>query len=153
MNRRAFTLVELLVVIGMIAVLMGAMGSSIGAARKRAQIARATQEAKEMTNAIIAFENYAPRRFAEKASDGWMEATQGSLSMILGGENSDSGENVPVLYNAHIVGNKVRDPWGKPYEFVIRKAGDIDGKSGANQRFVTALGLPNFHRLGYEERE
>ena len=60
--RRGFTLIELLVVIGMIAVLTGAVGSSMSQARRRAQIARATQDAKEMTNAILAFENYAKGR-------------------------------------------------------------------------------------------
>ena len=52
---RGFTLIELLVVIAMIAILMGAIGSSMNQARKRAMISKATQDVKEMTNAILAF--------------------------------------------------------------------------------------------------
>ena len=56
--KKGFTLIELLVVIGMIAVLTGAVSSSVMKARKRAQIARAEAETQEMTNAILAYENY-----------------------------------------------------------------------------------------------
>jgi len=155
MTRRAFTLVELLVVIGMVAVLMGAMGSSVAAARRRAKIAIATQEVKEMTNAIIAFENYAPNKFAKDIANGAEKsATKDSLYMILGQAKSDSGEDVPMLYNANIVGSEIRDPWGTPYKFMVKKVeGGIKGSSGANQKFVTAFSLPNIYRLSDEERQ
>ena len=56
--KRGFTLIELLVVIGMIAILTGAASSSVMKARKRSQIARAETEVREMTNAILAYENW-----------------------------------------------------------------------------------------------
>ena len=56
--KKGFTLIELLVVIGMIAVLTGAASSAVMKARKRSQIARAEAETQEMTNAILAYENY-----------------------------------------------------------------------------------------------
>ena len=101
--RRGFTLIELLVVIAMIAVLMGAVGSGMNQARRRAMVAKATQDAKEMTNAILAFENYAKNRSLQSYATGsWRDTTESSMSMILGGEQSDSGDQVPVLYNAQI---------------------------------------------------
>ena len=150
--RRGFTLIELLVVIAMIAILMGAMGSSMNQARKRAMISKATQDVKEMTNAILAFENYAKgRSLANYASGSWKDTTESSMSMILGGETSDSGEQVPVLYNAQIRNGQILDPWGTPYQYMIKSAGDITPPSGSS--FQTAPSLPNFYRLTDEERE
>ena len=154
--KRAFTLVELLVVIGMIAVLMGAMGSGVANARKRANIARATQEVKEMTNAILAYENYAPgRTLAKVATEGgeWVPATEDKLGMILGKAETEGNGKLPVLYNAHIsFGGEIRDPWGKPYMFIIKRStGAIQQKTASG--FVTAPSLPNFYRLSDEERQ
>lgn len=150
--RRGFTLIELLVVVAMIAVLIGAVGTGMKQARRRAQIARATQDVKEMTNAILAFENYARGRSLKNYATGsWKETTETSLSMILGGEESDSGEPVPVLYNAQIRNGQILDPWGRPYEFMIKRVGDITPPSSSS--FQTAPSLLNFYRLIDEERE
>ena len=144
--KRAFTLIELLVVLGMVAVLVGAVGSSMNKARRRAQVAKATQDVKEMTNAILAFENIAVGRSLEKYTTGWKETTESSLAMILGGETTESGEPSPVLYNAQVRGGVIRDPWGTPYQFIIKKVAD-PSKEDDKQRFVTAVLLPNFFRL------
>ena len=150
--RRGFTLIELLVVIAMIAILMGAIGSSMNQARKRAMISKATQDVKEMTNAILAFENYAKgRSLANYASGSWRDTTESSMSMILGGETSDSGEQVPVLYNAQIRNGQILDPWGTPYQYMIKQAGNITPPSDSG--FQTAPSLPNFYRLTDEERQ
>ena len=149
---RAFTLIELLVVIAMLAVLIGALGSGVTQARKRAMVAKATQDAKEMTNAILAFENYAPgRSLATYATDGWRDTTESAMSMILGGEATEGGEQVPVLYNAQIRNGQIVDPWGTPYQYMIRQAGGIQPPSDAG--FQTAPNLPNYYRLLDEERE
>ena len=150
--KRAFTLIELLVVIGMIAILMGAVGSGMSKARKRAMIARATQEAKEMTSAILAYENFTKGRTLAGKATGWTSTTEGSLGMILGTEEAEGGGKVPILYNAHIRPNgDIQDPWGTPYQFMIKAAGSIasDTQSG----FLTAPSLPNFYRLSDEERQ
>ena len=54
--KKAFTLVELIVVIAIIAILMAAIGTSVRKAQLRSRIARAETEANEMTNAIRAYE-------------------------------------------------------------------------------------------------
>lgn len=151
--RRAFTLIELLVVIAMLAILIGALGSGMNQARKRAMVAKATQDVKEMTNAILAFENYAPgRSLAVCATDGWKETTENNMAMILGGMTAEGGGQIPVLYNAQIRNNAILDPWGRPYQYMIRKAGSISPPAGANS-FQTAPNLPNYYRLLDEERE
>lgn len=151
--KRAFTLIELLVVMGMLAVLIGAIGSSVTQARRRAMISKATQDAKEMTNAILAFENIAVGRTLEKYATGsWVPANESSLKMVLGGENTESGEPAPVLYNAQLTGGQVLDPWGKPYEIIIKKVAEGQ-RQDDGQKFVTAPILPNFNRLADEERQ
>ena len=150
--KRGFTLIELLVVIGMIAVLMGSIGSGMNQARRRAMIAKATQDVKEMTNAILAFENYAKNHsLASYATGSWRDTTESSMSMILGGEQSEGGEEVPVLYNAHIRNGQILDPWGTPYQYMIRQAGNIAPPRDSG--FRTAPSLPNFYRLSEEERK
>ena len=150
--RRGFTLIELLVVIGMIAVLLGAMGVSTLKARTRAKIARATQETKEMTNAILAFEQYAPGHTLDNYAKGsWADCTEGSMAMILGNVKGDNGEQVPVLYNASVTGGRLLDPWGRPYQFMIEKSTWGDNNGVGDLR--TAPALPNYFRLTDKERE
>lgn len=157
MKRRAFTLVELLVVLAMIAVLMGAVGISTTQARRRAKITKAIQEMKEITNAIIAFEQYAKNRSLDGYDTGsWTECNESSLAMILGGETGENGEKVPVLFSASLSSSgKLLDPWGNPYEFIIEKTatlGSGDGTAGADASYSTGVYLPNFFRLQPEER-
>ena len=150
--KRGFTLIELLVVVAMIAVLMGAMGASTMKARKRAMIAKATQEAKEMTNAILAFEQYAQgHTLANYAKGSWAPCTEGAMAMILGRETGDNGEQVPVLYNAAVRGGKLLDPWGRPYEFMIEKTSPWAATDVPD--LLTAPALPNYFRLTEKERE
>ena len=154
--KKAFTLIELLVVVAMIAILMGAMTTSVSKARTRAKIAKATQEAKELTNAILAYEQYAPNHSLESvASGGWTECTEGSLAMVLGGKTGDNGETIPVLFNASLTGGKMLDPWHHPYEFLIEKTGSQEGGGGEEAKgtqFIAAPHLPNFFRLTDAER-
>lgn len=153
--KRAFTLIELLVVMGMLAVLIGAVGSSVSQARKRAMISKATQDVKEMTNAILAFENIAVGRSLEKyTTGGWATAREGCkpIDAILGGETTASGDPAPVLYNAQLRGGAIYDPWGKEYEVIVKKVNE-QGRTDDGQQFVTAPILPNFYRLTDAERK
>lgn len=153
--KKGFTLVELLVVIGMIAVLTGAVGSSMSDARKRAMVAKAGAEVKEMTNAILAYENYARSGDYElPVIDDWTEATSSSVGFILGlGETDDSGQKIPVLYNGSVGGDgKLRDPWGRPYLVRIREGNAQLNFKSASSNLQTGYSLPNFNRLSVEER-
>ena len=151
-NRRrgGFTLVELVVVIAMIAVIMAAMTTSVQQARQRARIARATQEVREMTNAILAYEQYAVGHTLENVEQkSWTKCTESNMKMILGGEKGENGETIPVLFNATVKNGSLLDPWGNPYQYMIDKTDTLSDSTGS---FTTAVALPNFYRLTDSER-
>ena len=151
--KKGFTLIELLVVIAMIAVLTGAAGSAVMKARTRSQIARATTEVREITNAILAYENYDKNHSLSKYvtgnEDSWKEADGKSLEFILGGME---GENLPVLYNGALTRGMLLDPWGNAYKFKIARAGDAsEGNDDVGKSLRTFMYLPNLNRLTPEE--
>ena len=150
--KKGFTLIELLVVIAMIAILTGAASSAVMKARTRSQIARATTEVREITNAILAYENYDDNHSLSKyvtGDDTWKEADGKSLEFILGGME---GENLPVLYNGAVTRGMLLDPWGKPYLFKIARAGDAsDSNDEVGKSLSTFMYLPNLNRLTPEE--
>ena len=149
--KRAFTLIELMVVVGMIMVIAAAMTTSVSKARTRAKIAVASQETREMTNAILAYEQYAKGRSLQAKVTGgsWHDCAEGSMGMILGEEKGESGETIPVLFNAMIRGGFLLDPWGKPYQYMIDKTSEL---SDAVESPETAATLPNYYRLTDKER-
>ena len=153
--RKGFTLIELLVVIAMIAILTGAASSTVMKARRRSQIARAETETREMTNAILAYENYDDDRSLRKVqtSKAWIEAKEDNLKFILGEVQNKQGK-VPVLYNASIVKGAVRDPWGVPYQYMIADSGEAAEKSAdqVGKGLTTFMYLPNLFRLRADER-
>lgn len=154
--KRAFTLIELLVVIAMILLLSGAFTTSVYKARERARISRASQEVREMTNAILSYENYAENHQLE-ANGGWANCTESAMGMILGRKTGANGQNVPVLYAGHVTSGELRDPWGRPYQYMIKKASEVDSSqdeetSRGLQNLKMGATLLNFNRLKDEER-
>lgn len=151
---RGFTLVELLVVIAMLMLLMGSVTSAIMTAQRRAKISKATVEVKEMTNAILAYENYSSDGLSKHKIQNWQEATESTLAFILGKETGENGEMIPVLYNASIRNKKILDPWGRPYRVQIRQ-GNVKiqnkGSNGSLSSTQTAVAFPNFYRRQAEE--
>lgn len=150
MTRRGFTLIELLVVIAMIAILAGAMTTSVSGARARAKISRAETESREMTNAILAYANYTDDGSLSSVVMNNTPASRSSLAFILG-EGSRGGSKVPVLYNAAMRSDgRILDPWGKPYRVTV-KSGDTVSPAPVNG-LQTGLFFPNWHRLKEDER-
>lgn len=153
--KKAFTLTELIVVMAMIAILSASMMSAVGRARTRSKIAKATQETRELTNAILAYEQYAPDRSLSGKKTDWANCTEDKLSMVLGRENGANGERIPVLLDASIVAGAFRDPWGRPYELKIQNSDTLQGGGVDEDRgvgFITAPYLPNYNRLTDKER-
>ena len=152
--KKGFTLVELLVVVAMIAMLIGAVGSSVTSARERARVMKATAEVKEMTNAILAYENYAKSGIGYGLEEKDEDATISSVDFILGkGPASDSGEKIPVLYNGSVGADGViRDPWGSAYRVKIKEGTVPSVSSTASGNMHTGYMLPNFYRLSIGER-
>ncbi len=145
--KKAFTLVEMIVVIGIIAILMGAIGTSVAKAQLRSRIARAHSEANEMTNAIRAYENYVGDTKMPTMND--EDASESKLGFLLGNGETDRGGNpIPVLYNASIVSGMIRDPWGTPYRVRINAYDDDTANDPVAQNMRTGVFLPNrYNRL------
>ena len=143
--RRGFTLVELLVVIGMIAIIGGAMVSSVSKAQLRAKISKANVDVGEMTKAILAFANYTEDGTLSSVVMDDQPAQESKLKFILGKETGRDGVAVPVLYNGAVTGGYINDPWGHPYRVTIKKGERISpsGMPSLNLK----LFYPNWHRL------
>ena len=143
--KRGFTLVELLVVMAMIAIIAGALTTGVARAQRRSKISRAQTEAREITNAILAYANYAEDgTLSELTGLNDTEAGEDSLKWILGKVKSRNVD-VPVLYNAAIQGGKIRDPWGRPYRVTVKK-GDPINPPGVNSVTIRMF-YPNWHRV------
>ena len=131
-RREAFTLMEMMVVIGMLGVLMGVTFSGIGQARTRARVAKANAEVRELVNAILAYEA------AEESlpvTQGPVDATETALADLLGNSGGPVYLNVPVK-------GAFLDPWGKPYRFRI----GLEQESGEEEKFSATVTFPNRHR-------
>jgi len=149
-DRRGFTLVELLVVVAMIAVILGAISTSVSAAQNRARIQKATSDVKVVSQAILAYETYAGRLPTMEKAD----ADAGTIGFLIGqGESAQSGGKIPVLLMAALQsGGKMLDPWGTPYRVSIREGAGAASFSTASGSLQTGYFLPNFYRLGEGER-
>ena len=157
-GKRGFTIIELLTVIAMILALTAAVTASVTGARRRAKIQQAIAEAQQLTDAILAYENFArpgsTSPLESKATgQSWKEATEGELKFVLGNDKMPNGQegNVPVLYNGAVSGGKIRDPWGNAYRYRILSASvnpddDHDGDQGE-----AAFAFPNINRIPADE--
>jgi len=142
--RSGFTLVELLVVIAMLMLLVGAVSSSVSSAQRRAKIAQATAEAQEMTNAILAYQHFGEDYKLPTLDN--VPATETTLSFILGGGKGPTGETIPVLYNASVKGGQILDPWMHPYYVTIRAGKTINTEEDSTDNLKSYVAFPNFNR-------
>ena len=153
-KRGGFTLVELLVVVGMIAVLMGAMTTSVRAARHRARVQKATSDVKVISQAILAYENYGTGEKYDLPQLNRAPAGKDSLGFLLGdGTGPKSGGQMPVLLQAALSsGGQILDPWGHPYLVTIKPGNASIKVKTVTGTLNTGYYLPNFYRLSEGER-
>jgi len=144
-----FTLIELLVVVAMLAILAGTISSGIVSAMRNAKIAKANTEVREITNAILAYENAASDHKLPTLSG--VEASESSLGFLLGGAGTGEDKKaIPVLFNASLRGGSVYDPWGTPYRVLI-KPGQEKIEDHALDSLTAATFIPNYYRLNADE--
>ena len=150
-NKRGFTLIELLVVVAMIAIILGAMTTSVSAARERARIQKAVNDVKVISQAILAYENWArDKNYELPTFESEVDADSQNLKFLLGDEAAASGGKIPAMLMAQLRNGKMLDPWGHPYKVRI-KEGHVAAAQGIN--LSTGYFLPNFFRLGKGERQ
>lgn len=152
---KGFTLVELLVVVAMIAVLMGALSTSVSGAQNRARIQKATSDVKVITQAILAYENFGSGGNYELPTMKDADADQGALGFLLGqGGTSKAGDTIPTLLMASLQGGgKMLDPWGTPYTISITKGSGTVKIQTATGNMQSGYFLPNVYRLRQDERD
>ena len=157
--KSGFTIIELLTVISLILLLMGAVTASVTGARRRAKIQQAITEAQQLTDAILAYENFVDKKgnspLESKATGrNWQVAEEGKMAFVLGKESMPNGQdgNVPVLYNGAVSGGSIRDPWGHPYRYRIFSASvkSEDDEHAGNQGDA-AFAFPNINRIPADE--
>ena len=153
-GKNGFTLVELLVVVGMIAVLLAALTTSVAAARHRTRVQKATSDVKVISQAILAYENY------NQSGDDYVlptltraVANRQNLNFLLGNGTTEGGDRLPVLLQAALsTQGQILDPWGHPYYVTIRsKTMSLTVKT-ASSNLRAGYSLPNFYRLSEDER-
>lgn len=149
---RGFTLVELMVVMGILAMLMAAMTGSLSAANKRARIAKAESEVKVISQAILSYENWSEDRKLPTMEN--READANAVGFLIGNGGSATSGQIPGLLMAQLSsGGKMMDPWNKPYKISI-KEGSVTFKSDtASGTLRTGYYYPNYYRLSAEERQ
>lgn len=145
-QKSGFTLVEMLIVLGMLAILMASSFSGLTAARRQAKITKANTEVRQLISAWLAYDAvYNDWPSTPPGGGSIIEATEDNLRELLG-----KGSSSTVFLNAPMTGSPAafRDPWGKPYQFRIKEATDTSGKG--NIPFTAVITFPNRNRLQLE---
>ena len=133
-SKQAFTLMEMLVVIGILGMLMGVAFSGLGRARARAKVAKANAEVRELVNAILAYEA-AEGQLKEKDD---AEASGEDIKFLTGGNGGD------VYLNVELVDGAFLDPWGRPYRFRIGLGTSFSDSNA--EKFSATVTFPNRQR-------
>ena len=154
--RAAFTLLELLTVVGIIALLIGLVGSSTFAARQRANVATAQAETQQIATAFKAY--WIANRTWPKGFPVGTEVTliRALIQPLMGGEGvRTSYINIPPdRFEGEGDDALFLDPWGNPYVVKLDAPGTIDASGDSPDRvsavYEAAAAFPNQYRYYYE---
>jgi type II secretory pathway pseudopilin PulG len=132
----AFTLIELIVVIGMIGIMMGVAATGLGSAKNQARITKANVEIRELVNAWLSFDAADEEPVISSGDE--YDATEGNLADLLG-----KGNTTIVYLNSPMVNGAFRDPWGTPYKFRWLQS----DTGNTSDKFSASVTFPNRNRF------
>jgi prepilin-type N-terminal cleavage/methylation domain-containing protein len=130
--RQGFTLIELLVVIAIISILVTTFAISTSSARESAQIAKATAEARELTNSIHLYvltnlqlddngEGEEDPLSQLGLNEGFGDISTSTTTKLTDPSSNDKKVRYFNCAAESIVNGKIVDPWGNPYKIRVKK--------------------------------
>ena len=158
-DSRGFTLVELLTVVGIIAILIGLVGTAAFSARQRAYRATAQAETQQLATALRSYW-IANRSLPDGFSAGKdVEVTRGMLKPLMGDGDNVAFVNVPpdrfvdhdgapVPLGEESDSDVFADPWGEPY--VVRVDAPDEVSADDSVIYEGAATFLNMNRYLYE---
>lgn len=140
-----FTVIELLVVTGIIAILMGMIGTSAFIARSQAYKAQARAETQQLMTSIKAI--WIARQ------DNKVPIPTGKVKMTASNvekfniEGKDGTRNYLEIPSSRISEGGYLDPWGNEYEYTIE---EVEEEALPEEVYQIAVSFPNAERFYYK---
>jgi len=141
----AFTLMELLVVLAIMALLMGLLFPALMGARERAWITRARTEVQAIQQAWMAYwTTYGQTKGWPLAGDVPMDGA--AVAILAGTDTAANPLGIGFMeFNDEQLSNGFLDPWGKPYKVVLA----APTTEATDWAFTTRVHLVNTARYRY----
>lgn len=143
-----FTVIELLLVIAIIAILMGMVGTSAVIARNQAYKAQARAETQQLMTAVKAIKMASSDGPLPIPKEGKMnkETVEMFLNVKIDGE--EETRSYLEIPSSRLEDGGFLDPWGHAYEYSIEESGE---KELPNEVYQIAVSFPNAEIFYYKK--
>ena len=145
-KNNGFTVIELLVVTGIIAILMGMIGTSAFIARSQAYKTQARAETQQLMTSVKAI--WIARQ------DNKVPIPTGTVKMNAANvekfnvEGKDGMRNYLEIPSSRLSEGGYLDPWGNEYEYTIE---DIEEEELPEEVYQIAVSFPNIEKFYYKD--
>ena len=141
-TKNGFTLLEMLIVIGILGMLMAMAYTGLAQAQRTARIAKANTEIRQIVGAWYAYEAAKGDWPSDMPVGEALPADVNTLGKLLGGLDGTTDERRLVFLDVPLKNGVFYDPWRTPYNLKITKyeLGDI------KDQFSAAVAFPNRNR-------